>query len=235
LEFIFTIGSRIINNSYHSAIGTTPARVFFGDSIHLNRGLLVHKVEEKPDQVVIEDYIQQLNVQLSNIVNASQKFQQRVLKQRLAKSPDNPTEFLERQYVLAKYHVRPPNKTSFRWRGPFIIISRMNNIYHCQDLITLQIYPFFIDQLKAFNLSENMDFQSCKDIAMRDRDEFIVESIIDYRHRGNIKRRKELEFRVRWLGYAPEEDTWLPYKEVKDLEALDVFIAANPDLRFLHT
>ena len=66
-------------------------------------------------------------------------------------------------------------------------------------------------------------------VAAVDTDEYVVEAIID--HRGNPNRRSTLEFLVRWLGYEPEEDTWLPWKNVKELAALDVYAAAHPELR----
>ena len=44
------------------------------------------------------------------------------------------------------------------------------------------------------------------DIARRDHMEFFVEKSLD--HRGNIKRRNEIEFLVRWLGYDVSNNFW---------------------------
>ncbi|KAJ2935130.1 hypothetical protein H1R20_g1983, partial [Candolleomyces eurysporus] len=49
-------------------------------------------------------------------------------------------------------------------------------------------------------------------------EEWEVEKIIDERRRG-----KGSQYLVRWAGYGPECDTWLPAKEVEDCQALDVF------------
>ena len=225
---------RILNNSYHSSIGTTPARILFGDTINLNRGLLVSKSNSTSQEVVLEDYVQQLNIQLQNIVAASQRHQNDVIKRRLQASPDNPTTFEEGQFVLAKYPTGPPSKTTPRWRGPFIIVEVANQIYYCQDLITQRIIPMFIDQLKLFVMDDKQDIEYCTQVALRDRDEFFVEKLIDFRHKGRIRARRQLEFRVRWLGYGPEDDTWLPYAEVRDLEALTTFIQDHPELSFLN-
>jgi hypothetical protein len=67
-------------------------------------------------------------------------------------------------------------------------------------------------------------------IASNDHDEFKVDSIVD--HSGNMKQKGKMKFRVRWTGYDPNEDTWLPYREVKDLEALDYYLEQHPELQF---
>ena len=65
-------------------------------------------------------------------------------------------------------------------------------------------------------------------LAAADKDEFVVEMIVD--HRGSIKKRSKMEFRVRWQGYDETEDTWLLWKEVKDLVALDIYIQNYAEL-----
>ena len=61
-----------------------------------------------------------------------------------------------------------------------------------------------------------------------DLDDFHVYSIVDHEGEGNDP--KKQKFRARWLGYEPEDDTWLKCSAVKDLEALDTYSQANPDL-----
>ena len=53
-------------------------------------------------------------------------------------------------------------------------------------------------------------------------EEFIVESIVDHRRRG-----RGFQYLVRWKGYGPDADSWLPGKECKDLAALDTYLAHN--------
>jgi Chromo (CHRromatin Organisation MOdifier) domain len=50
------------------------------------------------------------------------------------------------------------------------------------------------------------------DVARRDYMEFFVETIID--HRGNVKRKTDLEFLVSWLGY--DDNSWEPYSYLRD-------------------
>ena len=53
-------------------------------------------------------------------------------------------------------------------------------------------------------------------LAATDLEEFYVEKIIG--HSGTGKNPKEWKFRVRWLGYEPEDDTMLDWAAVKDLD-----------------
>ena len=92
---------RIINNTYHSVIGTRPTRLLFGDNITVNRNLLVPV--PKQDAITLEDYVQQLNTQLINIVTASQQHQNSLRNIINDKQPNNPIIFEEGQYVLVKW------------------------------------------------------------------------------------------------------------------------------------
>ena len=62
-----------------------------------------------------------------------------------------------------------------------------------------------------------------------DLDEFYVEKIIG--HTGTGKNPKRWQFRVRWRGYEPEDDTMLDWAAVKDLAALDDYSKENPHLK----
>ena len=38
-------------------------------------------------------------------------------------------------------------------------------------------------------------------------------------------------FKVHSLGYDDNEDTWLEYKDVRKLEALDAYVTKHPELQ----
>jgi hypothetical protein len=54
------------------------------------------------------------------------------------------------------------------------------------------------------------------------QEEWAVDSIIDERRRG-----RGFQYLVRWVGYGPEEDRWLPGSELKDAHALNVWLAGE--------
>ena len=61
-----------------------------------------------------------------------------------------------------------------------------------------------------------------QDIARRDYGEYFVEEIIA--HRGNIKRTTQVEFKVKWLGYEEEDNTWEPYKFLRLVPKLHEYL-----------
>jgi Chromo (CHRromatin Organisation MOdifier) domain len=70
------------------------------------------------------------------------------------------------------------------------------------------------------------DFVPNLDIfARRDYMEFFVETIID--HRGNIKRKTDLEFLVGWLGYDDRDNSWEPYSNLRDTGKLHDYLTQN--------
>ena len=67
------------------------------------------------------------------------------------------------------------------------------------------------------------------EVAAADKDEFPVEAIIDHYCAGS--KLASCTFQVRWKNYGPADDSWLPYSEVKKLEALDKYLEAHPNVR----
>jgi hypothetical protein len=142
----------------------------------------------------------------------------------LSKSPADPTTFAVGDYVLVSYPERPPDKLTPKWRGPMLVVEIKNQTYYCQDLLTQKVIPFFMDRLQPYKsdltYGNNDDEQLTPHaIAATDQDTFIVDSIVD--HRGNPKNKNSLLFRVRWAGYEPSEDTWEPYKNLRNVKALE--------------
>ena len=100
---------------FHSAIGTTPSRVVFGDRIFLDRGFdrrILQKPRNSNERKTYEDYIQELNTELRTIASKSVAYQDKVIKERMSKSSENPKTFEVGDLVLASYRERPPDKLS---------------------------------------------------------------------------------------------------------------------------
>ena len=71
--------------------------------------------------------------------------------------------------------------------------------------------------------------KEAEDAALRDKDEFVVEAILD--HRGTPAKKSQMDFLVHWLGYPSSEDSWIPYSEAKDLIPMDAYLQAHPELK----
>ena len=144
----------------------------------------------------MENYVQQLTRGQQAVLAASQRHQDGVIKQYLANSPPEPTEFESGDYVLVSYPTRPPSKLHGKWRGPYAVVEKTNNQYKCQDLCSNRVLEFDVTRLKKWTTDVSVDNMQ---VAASDDGKYLVEAIID--HRGNRRRKSALRFRVRWLGY----------------------------------
>jgi hypothetical protein len=181
-----------------------------------------------PRQIPTEDYVSQLNDSLRLLIEVALQHQKKVIHRRLSKSPKELSKFEIGDYVLVSYPERSPDKLHTMWRGPLIVERVDSQTYYCRDLISHTITPFFIDRLKLFNVNPRVQ---PKEAALVDKDEFYVERIPA--HTGIPKRKTDMLFKVRWLGYDKSEDTWEPWKNIKDLEALDTYILEHSELKKL--
>jgi hypothetical protein len=94
-----------------------------------------------------------------------------------------------------------------------------------RDLLTNKISLVHTSRLRPFRHPANMTLEEAINLASVDMDEFYVEKIVGHAGVGNNP--KKWKFLVRWLGYEPQDDTWLAWSAVKDLEALEVYAKAN--------
>jgi hypothetical protein len=218
----------IYNCMFCFAIGTSPMRLRFGDTVTPFRGLLVQWDDITPDVApTYESHIQQLSDDMTMIIQVCQQHQSEELAKRLRDTPlESDFYFAEGDFVCAKYPGRPPHKLSPRYRGPLVILNRRGDVYDCQDLLTQQVCHFHLDDLKMYVHDPR---ESREWVTAPDRDQYFVEAIVD--HRGDPRRKSTLEFRVRWQGFGEEEDTWLLHRYVKDLEALTPYLLDHPELK----
>ena len=58
-------------------------------------------------------------------------------------------------------------------------------------------------------------------VAMWDKNEYLIDCIEN--HRGDERTKSKMDFLVQWKGYSHEENTWEPYHNLRDTEALDIY------------
>lgn len=210
---------RIINSSYHSAIGTSPAQILFPGVLDLDRGLLSLQEEDK-SATNVHQYVLQVEQAFNHIIEISEKHQQQVIQQYLSKSPE--AVGLEiGQHVLLQYPNRPPSKLATRWFGPLTIIDKMgDNEYSLLNPVTKQVSQVHATRIKLFKNDVN---RLSLDLLAEDYKEFIVSHIVE--HEGQSK--KDARFRVRWEGFDESDDSWEPYSVLRDTEALQLYLSKN--------
>ena len=61
-----------------------------------------------------------------------------------------------------------------------------------------------------------------------DLGKYCVDKIVAHEEKG--RNPKNWKFKVRWVEYEPEDDSWLNRSAVKDLAALDSYSKKHPEL-----
>lgn len=225
---VLPLVQRILNTTYDRSINTYPSKILFGDMLPVRFPLVFDNVSTS---TLVSEYLNTLSSNQELLISLSQKYLDKQAKSRLKvndAAPTNSVSFNVGDYVLVTYPTRPPNKLSSLYRGPMIIIDKIrDDMFKLNDLISNKDIQVHIDRLRLFKVPDDFQPSELIQLAAADKDEFIVESIID--HTGTTKR--NLQFRVRWQGYDPSEDSWLSYNELKDNIALDVYSHEHPELK----
>ena len=119
---------------------------------------------------------------------------------------------------------RPPNKLLPNLKGPMRVISKIGDKYKLESLIDGRDEEVHVSKIHPYHFDPT--HTSPRDAALRDvLTLFDVEEVLD--HRGDKKKRKELEFHVKFLGWGAEHNLWLPYSELRDNRALHTYLLNN--------
>ena len=199
---------RIINYTVDGSIGTQPARVIFGD---LETSDIAMDVPSDWGGKKVEDYLVRLREAQVTLIKATQEFLKKNQRKRAADGrvkSKNVTKFEVGQFVLLQYPSRPPDKLSGLYRGPLEIVAiDRPDIIKVKDLTTNKISSVHTSRLRIFRHPTEMTREEIEVLASIDLDEYYVDKIVGHEEKG--KNPKNWKFKVRWVGYEPEEDTWL--------------------------
>ena len=101
-------------------------------------------------------------------------------------------------YVLYTAPTGTSDKLELKHRGPYQVVNKLDSIYTIQDSVDGKLIATHINNLREFL------YDSARTHPLH------IDSILE--QRGDRQRRSTMMFKVRWLGYRPEHDTWKPYK-----------------------
>ncbi len=103
-------------------------------------------------------------------------------------------------YVL----YRPPDNSRLKMQmlkaGPYIVVSVLGDKYSIQDLLTHKVVDIHATNLSEFRYDPTSGLNPTE-VAARNAGEFFVDKIVD--HTGNVRRRSDMTFRVRWEVTPP--------------------------------
>ena len=211
------------NNSYHTAIQTTPFLLNYGVEpltplSFLSDDALTRRARLQKDGVAMS-FPERMQHALSEAKWCLHAAQQR--DKAAADKRRNDREFhVGDQVLLSTHNLRlktGSRKLLPRYIGPFPIIRRINKAaYQLQLPDSLKIHNvFYISNLVPFHPSSTPPPPLPK--IVDGTPEWEVERILTHELRSQGKNRpKQRWFLVRWKGYAPEFDTWEPESHLKN-------------------
>lgn len=251
---------RSINSSYHSAIGTSPSAIMFGNNLELDRCLLSQMPDSK--QFDVSTYVGALSFNQRIIIEEADKFQIEMCKKvidRANKSQQRskkgelftpmPKALAVGDWVLAKPQESfPLHKLAPRWLGPFQIDACDDNdeVVCVYDSLRNKRRQFLKRNLEVFDMSAVSNIEGLKKVAERDNFEFPVESICGHAliTEGGIGAspvqlpstfqrgsRAKSSFQFLIKWAGYEEPTWVAYKTACRLVEFPAYVSFLPNLR----
>ena len=239
---------RIINGSFHSSIGTSPASVLFGGMIEINRCLL----SKMPTSVKIDvgTYEGALVHNQRVLIEAAERHHERMCDKVMAKAAKGQKGKLDKvinvgDWVVVKpEELRPVHKLASRFLGPFCVF-RVNGEIISVCTRDRKIRQFLKRNCELFDLSQMASVEGLKEVAERDNWEYPVESIVGHAlilnggfgqgdilqlplSHKRVGKKTSYQFLVKWVGY--EEPTWQPYRDVGKLPGFAAYVARFPGL-----
>jgi len=249
---------RCINSSFHSALGTSPARILFGDNIDLDRCLLSSMPASKT--VDVQTYVGALSYNQRVTLEAADRYQQRVCNKVIEKArakqrrqgengvlrDAEPKVFEEGAWVLVKpQESYPLNKLAPRWLGPFRVARFVadSEVVVVMDTVSNKHRRFLKRQLEAFDVGMVADVEGLTKIAESDNFEFPVDAIIGHALIGSNgvgadptqlppdfrrQTRHKRSFQFLIKWTNYEEPTWVAYNTASRLVQFPGYIVHYP-------
>jgi len=217
---------RIHNASTIKSIGFSPAEILFGDRLSLDTNILIPQDLRVHKNTEINEWMMDRERYQDSMIKVAQKLQKTHEDEHLQEQTPALTDFPVDSYVLVAYPEtgygpRRPNKLFMMHRGPFKIISRKDNLFTLQNLVTDKTVdkPIYLLRPYFWNEQETTpDEEAKKDLA----DAYDVEEILE--HKGQWARKTSLTFLVKWYGYESSENTWESWANVSTSEHLDTYL-----------
>jgi len=220
---------RIVNVTINDTTELSPFQILFGRYAPTGYSLLPVRVDEKSS--IPSDRWRFLVESQEKALETARQSQHKYLKKYLARSPAEPTVLDPGDLVLAVHRGdQAPSKLSPRLMGPYKILERLGtNRYLAEHLHTKGKIDVHLEHLRPYKGTLTTALKAAKQDGLVD--EYLVEKIIKHKFQGRSRSLQTIRFLIRWEGWGSEHDRWMPYADVCELEALDVYLEDHPELR----
>jgi hypothetical protein len=214
------------NNATHASIDTSPFFANYGRHPTLTTvpsgSTLIPSVDLRVKQ------IEEAQKEIQSAMKLAQEKMKMFYDRYVGEIPKlNPGDevWLDRKNIQTD---RPSQKLDFRRLGPFKILEKMGPLtYKLQLPPSMRIHPVFhvshLNPRKADTIPGRKQEQP-PPVVVEGEEEYEVESILDSRKWG-----RGFQYFVKWKGYGPEHNEWVPKANVENAQKLvDLFHRINP-------
>ena len=127
----------------------------------------------------------------------------------------------------------PCKKLSPRFIGPFPVLKQINAVsYRLQLPLHYQISPtFHVSLLKPAATVSDLDSSDTSRVSVAPPPPLLLDDGLAYAVRALLRshrRRGQLQYLVDWEGYGPEEQSWVPPRDVLDPALIADFHRSHP-------
>jgi hypothetical protein len=217
---------RIINATPNEVIKVSAASMLFGNAIDLDRGIFTPLEVEGDIPIALSEWAaEMIRMQNELFIDARRAQMMHDSKNISKRTPTTPTEFKIDSFVLIGYpitthHRGPPTKFHANLKGPMQVVERSGARYTLRNLVNNRLEDYHVTTLRQFKYDPQ--YVDPYKIALRDEQFYEIEKIID--HRGEFNDKSNLHFKVKWLGYDDNDNTWEPWKNVRANLALHKYL-----------
>ena len=107
-----------------------------------------------------------------------------------------------------------------------MVHSSVGADYEIRDLQSDKLSRVHVKRLRAFVFDKTRIDPAT--VVAADRSEFLVDYVLDHLPKENpSRRRRELRFKIRWVGYGLLYDTWEPWSELRANDRVHAYMRAN--------
>ena len=233
---------RILNAEKIAGIGLSPANIFM-PGLDLDRYMypegredeLKRSLDEVPDPArrkVVMQWVNHLKHLQAQAIRRTGEYHE-IIRDRLKEdAPKSTRSFKTGDWVVMPWRGGKPDKFSVSFTGPFEVMERSSkSTYLVRDPADDKTKTVHVQEMHTYHVGPDEDV---RDTIAMDEYENLVEEIVDHRRIGDTASLKDIDFRVRWQGLGPEEDTWHPYIEMTrkgGLQAFWDYVEKHPELK----
>ncbi len=249
---LLPLAQRIVNSSTHSAIGTSPARLIFGDNLDIDRCILSRPAAPVVGKVV-PDYVCQLSAMQAAMFEAANDhqvaMQQKIIAKATRANAGKPIKTLAVGDIVLVRPLSdfPVDKLQPNQLGPLYVIDLLEgglvSVHHPHSNKISTVSDF---QCELFDNSMSSSVEGLRQIAETDGFEFAVDAILSHGlltgdddidptplMPSHVRKQpaKNYGFLIKWTGY--ETPTWIAYKAARRLPHFDNYVGQFPGLKMI--